>query len=337
MSAQPKPRIYLENTPTVERLVPALAVAIGLNESIMLLQIDFWIGQTDNFIDGKYWTYQSVRDMHTKAFPYWSIATINRTVASLQTQGLLHTANYNKRKGDKTRWFALNFEGLKKLGEKVPSISVIHGVFQNETPITQNETPSAQNETTLPEITTENTTEREIAPAAEKKDFDPRPPTEVRRTGDLPANMTLFLRNNAGDAYQQGLNKLVEIRLSPVFKAYAAGWADPVSAEPTPYEALNDWNVIETMQAAVDAGKYTLEDITKCTASKWANWKPGRGAMRIQYIAADIGSYINLRKQQQKPKVTPIQTGLPEHVKGIGSGDQFVRDIPNEEGKPNVA
>ncbi len=243
MSASPKPRIYLENTPTVERLVPALAVAIGLNESIMLLQIDFWIGQTDNFIDGKYWTYQSVRDMHTKAFPYWSIATINRTVASLQSQGLLHTANYNKRKGDKTRWFALNLEGLKRLGEKVPSISVIHGAFQNETPITQNETPSAQNETTLPEITTETTTEEQPARAIE-----PEMKPVTLAVAPKPEPEPLPERPNAFTLYENTFGVTITYTMAQVIKdalkEFTAEWVEDAIREAAVNNAKS-WRYVE--------------------------------------------------------------------------------------------
>lgn len=172
MNAVPKTRIYLENNPTVTRIVPELAVAIGLNESIILLQLDFWIGQSDNLEDGRYWTYQSLRDMQEKAFAYLGLATINRAVQSLEEQGLIVVGNYNKRKGDNTRWFALNTDGLRRLAERVTCLTVTNGVIQNETPTIvtgayaiQNETPTDQNGSTLPEIPTENQKQKEVVVA----------------------------------------------------------------------------------------------------------------------------------------------------------------------------
>lgn len=172
MNAIPKTRIYLENKPTVTRIVPELAVAIGLNESIILLQLDFWIGQSDNFQDGRYWTFQSLRDMREKAFGYLGLATINRAVLSLEEQGLIIVGNYNKRKGDTTRWFALNPDGLRKLSERVPCIAVTNSPIQNETPpivtwagAIQSETPTDQNGSTLPEIPTENQKQKEVVVA----------------------------------------------------------------------------------------------------------------------------------------------------------------------------
>ena len=150
-------RIFVLNEPVSPRINPALAVEIGLNESIVLLQIEYWISVSQHFIDGQRWTYQSVREMQKKVFPFWSIATINRTVQSLLQKGYIIEGNFNKAKYDKTRWFALNFEKLSEL--KSIAIQYDTGVFQNETRSTQNETHSTQNETTIPKTTTENTTE----------------------------------------------------------------------------------------------------------------------------------------------------------------------------------
>ncbi len=58
----------------ITRIMPSLAQEIGLNECIVLLQICFWIQITNHYRDGQYWTYQSVRDMQEKAFPYWSLS-----------------------------------------------------------------------------------------------------------------------------------------------------------------------------------------------------------------------------------------------------------------------
>ena len=142
-------RIFVLNEPVALRISPALAEEIGLNESIVLLQIEFWISISDHVIDGRRWTYQSIRDMKEKAFPFWSKDTINRAITSLINKGLLIEGNFNEKKYDKTRWFALG-DGIKNLR----SIQFVEGY---ETRSTQNETRSTQNETPIPEITTENT------------------------------------------------------------------------------------------------------------------------------------------------------------------------------------
>ena len=149
-------RIFTLNEPNAPRINPALACEIGLNESIVLLQIEFWISISDNWHDGQKWTYQSVRDMRKKSFPFWSISTINRAVTSLIKSGYLIEGNYNKYKYDKTRWFALNFKKLSEL----KSISIKGygtGSNQNDTGSNQNDTGSNQNDTPIPETTAEIT------------------------------------------------------------------------------------------------------------------------------------------------------------------------------------
>ena len=114
MSKFEENRIFILNNPDAPRLCPELAAEIGLHESIILLQIDFWIAIGGHWYDDKKWTYQSVRDIQRK-FPYMGLATVNRAIKNLIKHGLLYEGNYNKYKYDKTRWFAINFEGCRKL------------------------------------------------------------------------------------------------------------------------------------------------------------------------------------------------------------------------------
>lgn len=137
-----------------------LALEIGLNESMVLLQIAFWIkcAPDENYRDGQWWTYQSIRDLHEKSFAFLSLSTVARTLNKLVNLGYLVEANYNKNSYDKTRWFALNEAKLAEL----TSIKIIMrddiSILQNEssmcqidTPIIQNDTGGVcQNDTTIP-------------------------------------------------------------------------------------------------------------------------------------------------------------------------------------------
>lgn len=140
---------------TVTRILPELAIEIGLNESIVLMQISFWLSTCNNLQDGKYWTYQTLREMKEKAFPYWSIETIRRTLQSLESQGYIHIANYNQRKGDRTQWFALDPERLSTLKSIVVLPVDTITLVSKRDKLSQNETPTQQNVTTLPETTTD--------------------------------------------------------------------------------------------------------------------------------------------------------------------------------------
>jgi len=171
-------RIFVANDPTTLRIYPSLAKEIGFNESILLLQLDFWLQVSPHEKNGQKWTYQSVRDIQKKVFPFWSIATINRTIKSLIDQGLIIVGNFNVKKYDKTRWFTLNYNNITKLKSVI--VKEIEqdlssndmevdtgvdtrlnqnetGVLQNDTGLNQNETRSAQKETTIPETTSKTT------------------------------------------------------------------------------------------------------------------------------------------------------------------------------------
>ena len=93
-------RIFVLNEPNAPRLNPALANEIGLNESIMLLQIEFWIAISGKEIDGEYWVYQSETEL-MNFFTFWSKSTISRVVRSLEKKDLIRIGNYNKYKYDR--------------------------------------------------------------------------------------------------------------------------------------------------------------------------------------------------------------------------------------------
>ena len=150
------------NEPYTLRVSPALAEEIGLNESIILLQIEFWISITNHEYEGRRWTHQSIREMQKKAFPFWSISTIHRAIRNLLEAGYLTEGQFNKAKYDKTRWFALG-EKLKNINSVRLGVGVETGSCQNETRSNQNETGSCQNETTIPDTTTDTTTDTNIS------------------------------------------------------------------------------------------------------------------------------------------------------------------------------
>jgi hypothetical protein len=156
-------RIYTSNDPTILRIHPGLASQIGLNESIMLLQLEFLISiSTAEKRDGRDWTFQSVRDLQEKYFPFWSHMTVNRVIKSLENSGYITVKNFNKHKYDKTRWIAINYENLQSLDAiivKDTPVTKRDDLYQNVTGVYQNVTRSEQNVTTIPEISTEINTE----------------------------------------------------------------------------------------------------------------------------------------------------------------------------------
>lgn len=157
-------------------VIPALADEIGLEESLLLCQFVHWIGLSEHFHDGEYWTYQSVRELQREAFSYMSVTTISRKLNRLtDTLKLLKSRDdLNKAAYDKTRWYTLNVPEMAKLhsislavkntGKPYP-VSEWYTLFQNETPPIQNETGVSQNETTIPDQTPDQTPKEEVVVA----------------------------------------------------------------------------------------------------------------------------------------------------------------------------
>ena len=129
---------------------PSLAEKIGLNESIILQQVHYWLNKTNNKEDGNQWVYNTYDDWK-KQFPFWSISTIRRAINNLENKGLLVTSNYNKMRADKTKWYTIDYKKIRGLNS--PSV-------QNEQSICSKwTTPSVQNEQSNTRDYTETTTD----------------------------------------------------------------------------------------------------------------------------------------------------------------------------------
>lgn len=136
------------------QVLPSLAKSIGLNEAIVLQQIHYWLRKSNNVKDSHKWIYNSMTNWQ-KQFSFWSLPTVKRVFSSLEKQGLLITANYNKAGFDKTKWYRINYEKLQHM---------IQRSDQNDPTMVSSWTDgSDQDDTTntkrLPETTTETTTE----------------------------------------------------------------------------------------------------------------------------------------------------------------------------------
>lgn len=102
-------KLLLDERPLI--VLPELAVQVGLNEAILLQQIHYWVNQKNNLRDGRYWVYNTLKELNDQ-FPFWSQKTIQRTITSLKKKEILLTANYNKAGFDKTVWYSIDYDQL---------------------------------------------------------------------------------------------------------------------------------------------------------------------------------------------------------------------------------
>ncbi len=107
------------------RLNAGLAKEIGLNESIVFLQIQFLIKNSNNERDGKRWTYQTLDKLRAEYLPFLSRSALDRAITNLKNMGVLVVASFNAKSFDRTRWFAIDEEKTAKLSSLI--------ISQNET------------------------------------------------------------------------------------------------------------------------------------------------------------------------------------------------------------
>ena len=95
------------------------AKVLGLNEAIVVQQIHYWLNINEkakkNFINGKYWTFNTYEKWQNENFDFWSISTIKRIFKNLFDKGILFKGKFNKKKYDQTLWVSINYDRLEEL------------------------------------------------------------------------------------------------------------------------------------------------------------------------------------------------------------------------------
>ena len=136
-----------------------LAELVGLNESIVLQQINYWVEdinkkkgeQSINYQDGYYWTFNSYKEWQ-KQFPFWSKSTVRRTIKKLEKRKLIETANYNRMKIDRTKWYRIKHKNLDELRHYAD-------VHNEQFKWSEWVNHVSNLDSTIPEITSESTSE----------------------------------------------------------------------------------------------------------------------------------------------------------------------------------
>lgn len=113
-----KSRLLLKEQPIV--INKELAKIIGLNEAIVLQQIEYWLNLNEItekdtvFKNGYYWTYQKI-EKWTEQFPFWSYDTVKRTLKKLRDKNILITDRFNEKEYDRTIWYRIDYAKLNEI------------------------------------------------------------------------------------------------------------------------------------------------------------------------------------------------------------------------------
>lgn len=144
---------------------PTLATKIGLNEAIVVQQLNYWIENPEcGITDGdRRWIYNTYAQWATN-FPFWSDKTIRRILIDLQEQGIIMaTDRFNKDRSDRTKWYSIDYDALDlKTGSDFPNgksgeVNLTKGAGQSDQVEEVNLTKSLIGTETTTETTSETT------------------------------------------------------------------------------------------------------------------------------------------------------------------------------------
>ena len=154
-------KLLINESPVL--VIPTLAVKLGVTDAIILQQVHYWLEKSPHKIVGRKWVYNTYKEWQ-RQIPFYSEGTIKRVIQSLEKRGYLVSANYNRTKLDKTKWYSINYEMIVELEEMEIEPSSAQDMPSTETEDVAVELGIYQ---AIPESTTKITTEKKIIPFSE--------------------------------------------------------------------------------------------------------------------------------------------------------------------------
>lgn len=124
-----------------------VAEAVGIEKALLLKEIYGWchmnLAREKNVFDGFAFSYNPAKAFCEK-FPYMNPKSVARWLKQLEKEEWICTANFNKMKYDRTKWYTIDFDRYDSCvkGEKY----IAGSWYKNVTCISQNEKWTSQNE-----------------------------------------------------------------------------------------------------------------------------------------------------------------------------------------------
>jgi len=115
-----------------------LACKYSVDEALLIQHFQFWIrfnrinpkNNTSHIHSDKCWTYQT-REQIQSYMPYWSVDQVRRLCDKLVERGVLVKHNFNKKRFDKTIWYAFGNEKEFGVDEETVQKMFTFGKFAN--------------------------------------------------------------------------------------------------------------------------------------------------------------------------------------------------------------
>ncbi|MDN4495122.1 hypothetical protein [Ureibacillus aquaedulcis] len=104
----------LINEPTVN-LYPTLAVALGINEALILAKLDSLLETSSVSKEGHIWCKHTYHQWHTH-FPFRCKKTIERAIRKLEKHGyIISITTFENGLMDKTKWYRIDYDKMQQL------------------------------------------------------------------------------------------------------------------------------------------------------------------------------------------------------------------------------
>lgn len=93
-------------------IYPRLALAIGLEEAVLLQQLHFRLHHQGVTRDGETWYCQSY-ERWQKQFPFWGVQKIKNKFLRMEKLGfVISNSRFNRYLGDRTKWYRIDYKKL---------------------------------------------------------------------------------------------------------------------------------------------------------------------------------------------------------------------------------
>jgi uncharacterized phage protein (TIGR02220 family) len=288
--------LLLKSRPLV--VIPELAMRLGLNEAIILQQIQYWLTETSSGVEvnGCRWIYNTVEKWQEQ-FPFLSGSTIKRALGNLKKLGVLRIEQINKSSHDRTNYYAINYDHAL-LADKVkmtPSSGAKKNHRTGQTDLIEKTNLEHSNDSECTVLNgsnwsdlTENTTEITTESTTESCQVPVEP--------DDPARQVLVYFNQATDSnYRDGKTTMGHIRarlgdgyavedLKLVIDYLTAKWRNDGKMRDylRPKTLFGPDNCVDYFDKA---GKWHKEGRPACVNGRWL--KAGETAITIDTVERD--------------------------------------------------
>jgi hypothetical protein len=287
MSDKHRATLLLDEPPIL--VYPTLAKALGINKAVIMQQLHFLLNATKtannhyNFVDGRWWVYNSYEEWTSKYFPWLSPGGLKRMMNDLEDERFLLTRQSVKVKSDRRKWYTIDYEAWEQFvltigakcsdgstAQNVPMIGAKSADGYSETPT---ETPTKTPEPISPNGDKPN-------PSKEKKER--KPPAHAPQHDAL----------------------IAAFKLKP--------------EQVTPGRDKSFWNVAAQLRKvnfpAEHIGALHTYIASRAKAEGWKSW--GENAL-AKYAPDFMALHPELFNQQ--PQETPVETiaEVPDDVKPL--------------------